>query len=236
MNLWSIWSGDVSGQASNSVVAAITISRTQDWTSNQTAGAVASLSKAYVSVPTAGNLLVCYGGCSNSTTITVPTDDINDGGAWAAVAFPSPLAEPNDLSFLYMFWKKVGTPSGGGKTVTITPGVNSNIEIAIAEFSTGGSPTWAVDGTPTKAENITSTDPTPGSITTTQTSGLVVGITMHTVIAITAAAGYTKRATMNILRNTDIEDQIVTSAGSYTPSWTMASGVWSAGGVAFKAT
>jgi hypothetical protein len=190
-----------------------------------------------VNVPTAGNVVVvCTAVADHLQTISM-SDDFSDGNSWNTLI--GPITELNDDAALYIFWKAIGTPSGGGKTVTATASGSANVVLSVVEYAVDVGVTWASDGSASSTEQ-TATDPTPGAINTTGSNGVVIGYCIHTnSTALTSVAGFTSRVQLTgsaAMRNEDIEDQITTASGSYTAGWTAASQLWRALAGAIKAT
>jgi hypothetical protein len=177
--------------------------------------AASAQSKALVNVPTAGNVVVvCTAVADHLQTISM-SDDFSDGNSWNTLI--GPITELNDDAALYIFWKAIGTPSGGGKTVTATASGSANVVLSVVEYAVDVGVTWASDGSASSTEQ-TATDPTPGAINTTGSNGVVIGYCIHTnSTALTSVAGFTSRVQLS--RNEDIEDQITGSLSATSQLW-----------------
>ncbi len=144
------------------------IATVQAWKNSSNSGA--SLSVAFNSVPTAGNLLVAVAVVEQGTTRTLSlSDTIGDGVAWV---YDIDATNSFGDGHIYICHKIVGTPSGGGKTVTTTPNISSVNVLGIAEFS-GVDPANPVDGTPKQASGSSATG-SPGAMAV-RSGSLVVG-------------------------------------------------------------
>jgi hypothetical protein len=214
----------------------MTITAAQAWTSTGSNITPTSLSFAYTNVPAAGNLLVCVFVFDSALTLSSITDNIGDGVAWSLAI--GPIVDNNNGSKNYVYYKVVGTPSGGLKTVTVTASAASSaINIALVEYHSSVAGTWATDGT-ASVVNTVSTNPSPGAITTTSADGIVVGEVTKSGATPTAGTGFTIETTFTAYFGYQaIEDKITTASGSYTASWAdAASSTWTALAAAFKFT
>lgn len=207
----------------------------QTWADADTA-ASSSTPLVLVSVPTAGNLLVAIatGGTDVAQTFSI-ADNIGDSVSWNTAVGPQNNTFPNDRT--YIFWKIVGTPSGGLKTITITStGAETHLSVMAAEYNSGGGAA-ALDGTPVGASGIAGTNPAPGNIVTTSSAGLVIGYCTDNNADPTTAATYTRYLAGTAHQNFHaIEDKFTTASGTYNPGFTENTGGWGAVGVAFKAS
>jgi hypothetical protein len=215
----------------------LTVSAQQNWVS-ATFAFGASTSKAYTSVPTAGNVLVCEGVQeTDSTTSLSISDDMTDGGTWVAFTVINPTSSAGLSGSKRTWWKVVGASANSNKTVTVTSGgANLAIGVHIAEYkSSTGTDTWSENGTPAHV-TTTGTNPSPGSLTTTGSGAWVIIGSVIGAIGSTAAAGYTRQ--VNDIDNfvVNIEDKFTTAAATETPSWTGSSQAYAAAGFALKAT
>lgn len=205
----------------------------QTWADADTAAST-STPLVLVSVPTAGNLLVACvtGGVDTTQTFSI-ADNIGDSVAWNTAVGPQNNPFPTDRS--YIFWKVVGTPSGGLKTITATAtGAETHFSVMAAEYAGGGG-TIVLDGTPTSASAAAGTNPAPGAITTVSAAGLVIGYCTDNNADPTTGAGYTRYLAGTAHQNFHaIEDQFTTVGGSYNPGFSELTGGWAALGVAFK--
>jgi hypothetical protein len=192
-----------------------------------------SYSLSFDSTPTAGNLIVCGVGAYNGVTTCTASD--NQGNTWAQAVqrLSGGTGERSSLHYA------VATTSSGTFTVTVNPsGASSDITIVIAEFS--GNASSSVLGN-TNNGGGTSTSPSSGSVSTTESGELVVGNVSHAGSdrTITEGGGWT------LIREDEggsahmpisMIYQIVPSASSVTATWTLGTGAveWMAVAAAFK--
>ena len=226
--------GNAAGFAAGAPYVPPVLSLLQAWTSTGT-GAAASVGLAYTNVPTAGNLLVCAFATDSTKTLTSITDNIGDGVNWTLARGPDASAFSG--SNLYTYYKVVGTPSGGNKTVTVLQSGSGVLTMGLAEYATDKPGTWSIDGTPVGTSG-NSTDPTAGSITTAASTSIIVSQVMSGGSDPTAGSGFTVRNVFTpFIYFQDIEDQITTSANAYSVAWVNAvSNQWTAQGTAFTLT
>lgn len=201
----------------------------QTWVHADTAfTAPTSLSKALVSAPAAGDLIILpFWINTGGGGVSSVSDDMTDGGTW--VADIGPIVGMS--AKFYIYYKIVGASANSNKTITVTMSTNLDMELFAGVYR--GTGTTATDGT--NSGTTTSTDPTPGAIVTTGNDGLVIGFARADQTP-TAVSGFTARSTGALANFVKIEDQITTASGSYTASWTAASGAWIALAAAFKDT
>jgi hypothetical protein len=170
-------------------------------------------------VPAAGNLLVALTQKGNITDIqNAPTDNLGDGVAWQLAVGPddNQIAERG-----YMWWKQVGTPSGGGKTITTTSaGATANCFLEAAEYAPGAVGTISLNGTPVNAKTANAS-PNAGSLTTVAAAAsVIVAYGSCTGAAVTVGAGYTGRLFETVVNNTGIQDQFTSIAGVFPTAFT----------------
>jgi hypothetical protein len=190
--------------------------------------------RAFTSQPLPGNLLIAMSATATAGIPITITDDFGDGVAWQPVSDPCIRTTLQER----LYWKVVGTPVGTGKTVTQTKTTGAVGALFITEFSTDRAATWSIDGTPVLASNVTAANPTPGNITTTASTTVVIGVVERSGGAPTPATGYTGYTNAGIpwfSPSLYVEHLIATTAGTQTPSWTATSAQYSALGAAFKA-
>jgi hypothetical protein len=181
----------------------------------ESVGSVASLSKAFASNVTAGNLLLVGGVAANDKLVATSCAD-SIGGSYTRDSNSFVSSTSTQVSIF-------STPNtgGGSNTVTLTPSASTFMSIGIAELS------GMVTASPLDAQNTKSAS---GSANTIVTSNLVtdqntaiVGIVSHSsaTTTITPDGTYTdifvdtNSASMPI----DWCYKIV-GAGTYTGSWT----------------
>jgi hypothetical protein len=213
-----------------SFVVTSSIGLVQQWTNADAGAGGTSVALAFTSVPTAGSILIA-GGFNNGAakTLNLPTDDSGDGVSWT-LGKNSSAGGAVDCN-MSTYYKVMGTPSGGGKTVTIT-GTNGGIVLFIAEFN-GNAASSNVDGTPT-ANSGSGSPSAPGTVTTTRTNGLVVGMTSTSSGTPTAVAPFTRRSVNTTYQPIAIEDYYPSAAGPYDANMTNGGVGWNAIGIAFK--
>jgi len=198
----------------------------------KTANSGTTITRTLPGVPAAGSLAVCFGFLTGSETVSSLVDDFGDGVSWTE-ATNSPFAWTNLGSGpLVCYYKFVGTPSGGGSTVTLTKSGTGSGEFYTATYTVSG--IGSLDGTATVAQG-NSAAPAPGAITKTA-KGLVLGFAQCVASQPTAqtSPAYTKQASSNGLLSSAVEDLIPAAGGSFNPDWTAASQQWAAMGIAFK--
>lgn len=201
----------------------------QAWTTQRTTTGTTAV-KAFVNVPTTGNLLVCCIGGASFLTVSTVTDDIGDGVSWSAGGAHN--AGTNTSTDLNMYYKVVGTPSGGGKTVTVTMSGSGIKMIAIKELS-GNASSSLIDGTPL-AVSGSSANFSIGSITLTDASYVVGFVQNNDGSNPTAGSGFGNLTAMAVDGAGALED-MVGVAGSQTVAFThAASDTWDGIAVAFK--
>ena len=206
----------------------------QNWADNWQIGSNATApAVAMGSVPGAGNVVFAATWCDGITVTYTPSDTFSDGNTWNTV-YGTPQADSINVQRIQLFWKQVGTPSGGGKTVTITPsGTATNKGLAVAEFNPNG--TVSVDGTPTSANGNSSGTYSPGAITAT-TGGLAIGVISQNNNDPTPNGSYTGTVITANGWFHDVEILLNSPSGSTDPNWTSgSSGFWLATGVVLKA-
>jgi hypothetical protein len=192
----------------------------------------------YANVPTEGNLLVVAVSLGSETgdspAITSVTDNIGDGGSWN---IEGPVTQTYWGSFpmpTYILWKQVGTPSGGGKAVSVNYSNGTQYQTNCAEFSNSISGTWELDGSVTSSVD-TGTSPSAGSIDTSGSASVLIGALIADDGTATAGSGYT----LNTSGTTYVfycyaEYKITTSSGNYAVDFTdSTSTVYGAIGAAF---
>lgn len=213
----------------------MTVSAKQNWTSAGTGTNVATQALVLVSIPTAGNLMVCYAERGLGTGTMSVADNIGDSVSWTEI---NHIANTTEGVTVYGWWKVVGTPSGGLKTVTVTNVTdNRALQVTAAEYqSSVGGITWGLNGTASSNTGLASVNPSPGAITLDANPSVVIGFVSTDNALSTAVATYTRQAIIEAFGEDAVEDKFVAASGSQTPSWTSASSNWCAMGSAFKAT
>lgn len=174
---------------------------------------------------TAGNELVCFVGTSGPTTTSVTSVDTwrksIDNFAWN-------FGEDS-------VWTS-NNITGGTHTITFNfSGSSSYTEIICQEYS--GVKVAASGGEIDQINHGTgqSTTPSPGVLNTTSANEVIVGqVWTGGSPTYTAASGFTKRSVVSV--DPQGEDQVVSSTGAYTASWTLnGSQFWGATAISFIA-
>lgn len=211
-------------------------SKTQNWISGwQTASNTTAPTATFTTVPASGSLVLAATWCDGVTATMTISDNFGDAGTWNLVV--GPKADTISVQRVTLFWKIVGTPSGGLKTVTATPSVAAtNKGVAIAEFSPGGG-TVTVAGTPTSNAGNTTGTLSPGTITYSGSNGLSIGVISNNNADPTANATYTGTVITANGWFHDVEDKLNVTSGTIDPNWSTATtDFWSALGAVFDAT
>jgi hypothetical protein len=208
----------------------MTISYVQGNSAVPTAGA--SVSVAYPGAQTAGNLNVVAIGWNDTTaTISSVTDTL--GNSYQLAVPVAQLSGAQPLSQAIYYAANIVSAAAGANSAMVTFSTSASFpDIRIAEYS-GLATSSPFDVGSSGTGN--SASPSVGPITTTAANEVLVGAGMNTNV-LSAGAGYTSR----IVTANDfdlLEDDIVTSAGSYTcTAGISASGPWVLQVAAFSAT
>ena len=209
----------------------MTVSAKQNWTGTGTGSSVASEPLAFANVPIAGNLLVCYAELGNSGGTGGIGDDIGDSVSWSQFAIKANATEGVKC---YGWWKVVGTPSGGGKTVTVSASPNEPISLVIAEYqSSVGGITWGLNGTAIQTSGSGS-NPALGTISMSGDPSTVNSFISSDTAVATAGAGFTRQTTVTHFGDDAVED-LFTTGTSQAVAWVGSLGNWTGLAGAFKA-
>jgi len=220
------------------------ITRVQTFTvATKSDGTGSTVTNTLASVPTAGNLLVAClssGDAGGAITVSSFSDNIGDSVSWTASSL-NPVTFPGGGGVQYrIYYKVVGTPSGGLKAVQCTITGTQALALFVAEYGvSSGSPTWSVTGTPVSATGLAAAAPAnAGSITTAIADAVLIGFAGSSSNHWLAGSGYTIQASSGVWANDDVEDKIVSATGTYAVDWTnpVSPGDWAAMGIAFGAT
>jgi len=211
-----------SGSASGSSIAFVQVSSAVP---QQGAQVTATFAKAQ----TADDLNVVAIGWNDATAqITSVTDSI--GNPYTLAVGPTVQSGTATLAIYYA--KNIAAAPANGNTVTVVFNTAARYpDLRIAEYS-GIDPTNPVDVV--AAAQGTGTLSNSGSATTTNANDLLVGANLVQNQTLGAGAGYTSR----VLTSPDediLEDEIVTSAGSYNATAQLNGGAWIMQMVAFRA-
>lgn len=154
----------------------------------------------------------------NITSLAI-SDSVN--GAWSQAATAG-IGSTNAFAIYYV--KNTFVGNIGGILITPAPSQTCNFQVCAAEYSGPlGSP--LLDQAAASATGTGSTS-TSNSITTTQARELLVSMVGNVTangLTITAGAGFTFRAAAQ--GNAGLEDEVVTSTGTYTASFGLGSSV-----------
>lgn len=219
----------------------MTIAIVQAWTKYEKADATGSTAPLVLTnVPAAGNLLVAFAttGDGSAWSAMGISDNIGDAGTW--VPFTPAyigLNHADSSQRIFGWYKIVGTPSGGGKTITSAFTGVAQMTLFAGEYGDDAGPvTWTVDGTQVSAFGL-DTLPNAGSITTTGTNSVIIGAIEAGGGPLSVGTGFTSRQTSLSWNNYLIQDRAAATATSYAVDTTSPSDqAWGAMGIAFKAT
>jgi hypothetical protein len=221
-------SGSSSGGSSSGGSGAATASYKQSGSSaSPTSGG--SLTATYSSAQTAGDLnVVAVGWVDATSSVTSVTD--SKGNTYIRAVGPT-IASGTATQSIYYAQNIVAAAAGANiVTVTFSTTVPDPV-VRIVEYS-GIATSNALD-VAVGASSTTGTALNSGSVTTTNANDLLVGSDVVAFGITAAGSGYTQRVLS--AGNTE-EDEIVTSAGSYSASATQSpSGWWIMQLTAFKA-
>lgn len=167
----------------------------------------------------AGDLLVLVGRMSGGPSITTVTASDPVNGSWNQASVNG-FGSTNVFVIFYV-------QNAGSGSITITyaaGGISASYQMVVADY-TGplGNPLLDMAATPATGS---SNAPTSNSLTTTQARELLVSMVGNSSangLTITAGAGYTVRNNSN--GNAALEDQLVTTVGTYTASFGLSSSV-----------
>lgn len=181
-----------------------------------------------ITAPNAGNALIAFIGYTSSASVT----SVSGGGVtWVKAA--SDTGTTNEGCDI---WYGLGS-SGVGTSVTVTmPGVNTGIQVNVAEFS-GVIASSALDQTNSTAAGI-STAPLSNSITPAQNNELVVALLSAGASNTTAGPTNGFTALTQATNNGFVAPAYIvqTTAGAVTTGWTLAASTgWNVNVASFKA-
>lgn len=134
-----------------------------------------------------GNLLVLSIGASSSPTVYVQSVTDTKNNVWFTAAGP---IRDGSFGFLTYIWFAV-VNSSGPLTITVTyTKTGTSYGCSVQEINSSIQGTWALDGTPT-GNSQASTNPSLGSITTSNSESYVVGTCMTDTFNNSAGTGFT---------------------------------------------
>jgi hypothetical protein len=183
----------------------------------------------FIASQTAGDLNVVVVGWNDATArISSVTDSM--GNSYALAVGPTVQAGTATQTIYYA--KNIVAAPAGGNTVTVMFNTGAySPDVRIAEYS-GVDPTNPVDVV--AAAQGTGTLSSSGSVTTTNANDLLIGANLVQQGTTGPGAGYTSRVITN--PDSDIlEDEIVSTAGSYSATAPLNGGAWIMQMIAFRA-
>jgi hypothetical protein len=197
-----------------------------------------STSLSFDSTPSVGNTVLVELWCFGSQA--TPTGSDNQGGSNSYTR--DVIKQSTAPQAAVVIFRALLSASSGTFTVTLSNVTFSDsISLVIMEFS-GILSVSPIDGS--NSANGSSTAPAPGSITTTNIPDVllaVVGSDVSNANTITASPGGGYISLLKNINSTGAQSageamyQIVSSTGSFNPTWTTVSGAWAAGQIAYKA-
>jgi hypothetical protein len=198
-----------------------------------TGGSASSLTAAYSNAQTAGNtniVVVCAANNANWTAPPISSVSDNINGTYTLVG----QVGGNDVSaYIYRFSSIKSASAGANKvTVTMTAPV---IGLGISTFEYSGLVTSSpLDGIVQNSARY-SANASITAVSTTNAKDLVFAVAVgDSNQQFTAGTGYTLRAAIGTWPCVGIEDQITSSAGSYSASFTNAVQNWAGLSAAIK--
>jgi hypothetical protein len=118
-----------------------------------------------------------------------------------------------------MYYKVVGTPSGGNRAVQCTITGTQRLQLFVAEYGSDSGPvTWSPTGSQITARAATGLA-SAGSITTAIADAVLVGFLGHNQSQGVAGSGYTRQVISGNWAADAVEDRLVTSTGTYAVDW-----------------
>jgi hypothetical protein len=189
----------------------------------------AQVAATFAKAQTAGDLNVVAVGWSDATS---QITSVTDSGGNAYTLAVGPTVERGTATQAIYYAKNISAAQANGNTVTVVFNTVANWpDLRVAEYS-GIDPTNPVDVVAAAQGNGTLSN--SGSVTTTNANDLLVGASLVQDQTLGAGAGYTSR----VLTSPDgdiLEDEIVTTAGSYSATAQLNGGPWIMQMVAFRA-
>ncbi len=189
----------------------------------------AQVTATFAKAQTAGDLNVVAIGWNDATAqIASVTDSIGNPYTLAV----GPTVQSGTATMAIYYAKNIAAAPANGNTITVAFNTAARYpDLRIAEYS-GIDPTNPVDVV--AAAQGSGTLSNSGSVTTTYANDLLVGANLVQNQTLGAGAGYTSR----VLTSPDgdiLEDEIVTTAGSYSATAQLNGGPWIMQMVAFRA-
>ncbi|MGH8322945.1 MAG: chitobiase/beta-hexosaminidase C-terminal domain-containing protein, partial [Steroidobacteraceae bacterium] len=191
--------------------------------------AQASVSVTFTTAQSAGDLNVVVVGWNDSTT-TVKSVTDTSGNTYTLVG--SPTIQSGVASQAIYYAKNIASAAASANSVTVAfNGSAAYPDMRVLEYS-GLDTNSPLDVSAGATGNGTSSS--SGAVTTTFANDLIVGANLVQTATTGAGAGFTSR--MITVPDADIvEDQVVTTTGSYSAIAPIQSGLWLMQVVAFKA-
>jgi len=184
---------------------------------------------AFTAAQTAGNFDVVVVGWNDSTAAVSSVTDTK-GNTYTLAA--GPLVQSGIATQVIYYAKNIAAAAAGGNSVTVKFTVAAVYpDIRIAEY-TGIDPTNPLDVSIGAQGNSTTSN--SGSVATTNANDLLVGANLVQTNTNGPGTGYTSR----VITSPDgdiLEDQVVTTTGSYSATASISSGAWVMQMVAFRA-
>lgn len=217
-------------------------SNVQAWAGNAEQPLVGTWDRAFVSTPTAGNIIVCAAeitaGNSGVQSLAI-SDDMTDGGTWNTAVSQTQTVGAETIR-AYVFWKIVGATANSNKTIILTASTvsgtptNRICDAAIAEFSATG--TISVDSTNSNS-SASAAVPTAGALTLTTDRPLCVALCSRAVNVAGIDAPMTIRYSNGSWNHDRLGDLYPASGQTdFTPTWPSGvAGKFIAVAAAFKA-
>jgi hypothetical protein len=193
-----------------------------------------SITVTYATAQTMGDCnVIAIGWSSNTATITGVTDSV--GNTYASASSPVTTSASGGWSQQIWYAPNIGTAAAGGNVVTINFSASVGTDVRATEYS-GIATSSPLDVIPSGGGSsaTTGTSLTSGSATTTQATDLIVGAA-YVAFSASAGAGFNSR--LSDSNGNLLEDEVVTSTGSYAATATQSSsGFWMMNMVALKAS
>ena len=194
---------------------------------------LATVTTPFKSAQRAGDLNVVIVGWGDATALVNSLTDSN-GNLYQLAAAPTVLTGSTPLSQAVYYAKNISAAKAGANTVTVKFNAAAvSVDLRILEYS-GLDPVNPFDVAAAATGNSATSN--SGTVTTKNSRDLLVGANIVWTGTNGPGSGFTQR--MITSPDSDLaEDQVVTSAGSYSASASLASaGPWLMQVVAFRAT
>lgn len=191
----------------------------------------ASTSLAWGANTTTGNLIiVACGNTGSINNVTSVTD--SQSNTYTQVFSSSPTGSDD-----FEFWYAKNITGGTTPTITIAYSSSSSFNTAVAREYSGLDTSSPLDVNNGAAIDIFQATCTSNSVTTTSANELIVGACMtNSSVTFGAGTGYGNLTSQTNVAAIALEDQIVSSTGTYTASFTGTAGATAGIGIiTFKA-